>query len=141
MKLIAGGVIAVGAPALAVGGLTGSAFAEGSFTSSLNQVQPTFSSRQWIDNGSDNATTTVTLSSCEVNAAGKTPGSTKLSSVKVTLYRNGRADGSATHACGTYSFGNPGSGTYQFVITAINGNTSGSNRNTFLNASKVAVNY
>lgn len=114
--------------------------AEGSFTSNLNQVQPGFSSRQWIDNGSDGTATSVYLGGCAANKGGQAPGSLAIGSVKITLYRNGSSVGSASQKCGTYSFGNSGSGTYQFVVTAINGNTS-ANRTTFLNASTVTVRY
>lgn len=126
---------------------TGIAYAaEGSFTSYLTQVQPGFQSRTWTDNGSTSDSTSITLSGCAVNKAGAAYGSTSLSSVEITLYSNTGWFGtprklkSLSKACGTYSFGNYGSGSYWFVVSKINGNSS-ANRTIFLNASTVRVSY
>ena len=133
------------AAALVVGSAS-AALAEGTFASTVNQVQPTFTSRHWADNARDGAHTTVTLSKCKGNAGGGTPGTKKITSVGLQLVHTSKSTGTSkysktvTKACGTYDFGNPGAGTINyFVIKSINGYES-ADRKIFLNGS-VTVNY
>lgn len=118
------------------------AYAEGYFTSSLDQAQPTFNSRIWYDGNSDGAGTTVTLSGCKANGPGGAPGSVGVSSVGISIYDSDakRVISTITKACGTYSFGRLGASHYYFQIASINGYTSAS-RNVFLNASSVRVDF
>lgn len=125
---------------LLLGG-TGISYAyEGSFNSYLSQVQPGFHSRTWTDFGNSKDSTIVTLDDCKVNRGGAAYGTTKLQSVGITLYKDGRPVGTITQPCGTYDFGNRGSGRYYFRVVSINGNES-SNRKTFLNVETVTVMY
>lgn len=112
--------------------------AEGSFTSSLTLVQPTFESRTWTDAGSDTKATIVTLSGCE--ETGPDGASLPLNSVELTLYRNGGVVSKIKQACGSYNFGDAGAGQYYFVVSAINGDSS-ADRTHFLSASSVTVSY
>ncbi|QWS33241.1 hypothetical protein [Curtobacterium aetherium] len=115
--------------ALVLGTAT-AAHAEGSWTSDMTQVQPTFESRTWADKNLDAAHTIITLSNCRGNAAGKSVGSKRITSVRITL--SGGA--SITKACGTYDFGRTADSHYNsFKVSAINGKT-GAKRKIFLNA-------
>lgn len=125
---IKGGMAAALSVALVACGAT-AAHAEGTWTSSLNQVQPTFSSRDWEDKNLDSKHTIITLSHCQGNAAGKKAGTTAITSVKLTL----SSGASVTHACGTYDFGRVGDDTFSFRVTGINGKTK-AERKIFLNA-------
>jgi len=133
--------LAIGA--LAVGVLVAvptAAHAEGSYTSFVNQAQPGFLSRTWGDGNLDGAATKITLTDCKANKAGKTPGTTAITSVSVALYRGTSLLTIKKQKCGTYDFGRQSSGTYRFKITAVNGITDG-DRSIFLNVDKVTVSY
>lgn len=128
--------------ALVIGGAS-AAHAEGSFTSYLTQVQPTFSSRDWTDKNRDSNSTVIKLTNCKVNKGGATSGSTKLSSVEVWLYYGDAytKPKKIKQACGTYNFGRVvGRDTgCSFEIHAINGVTDRGAK-MFLNAD-VSVSY
>lgn len=118
------------------------AFAEGSFSSSLNQVQPGFGSRSWTDNNLDGTTTSVTLSGCKANAGGKAPGTLAIRSITIGLYGpNGYYSERSRSSCGTFSWGDMPKGTYMFRLQALNGVTATSGGRVFLNASGVSVKY
>ena len=89
MRTLAKTMVRLAATTVATGAILGAfapdALAEGSFSSSVKQVQPQFDSRTWKDRNQDTARTKITLSNCKVNAGGKTPGSTPLQSVEVAL--------------------------------------------------------
>lgn len=118
------------------------AHAEGFFTSSIQQAQPSFNSRTWTDNNNDGTSTTVSLSGCLANGPGGAPGSTNVSSVGIRVVNvdTGRAVSTITKACGSYNFGRLAAARYVFEIASINGYTSAS-RNVFLNVSSVRVDY
>lgn len=122
-------------------GVGTAAHAEGSYTSSMTQVQPTFWSRSWTDNNRDSSHTIVKLTHCKVNLGGKNPGSTALKSVTLEFSNAEGYSKTVTHACGTYDFGRPPrAATYgSFFVQAINGQTQAGAK-IFLNAD-VSVSY
>ena len=132
-------VAGTAAVTLVLGGAS-AAMAEGSFSTSITQAQPTFQSRTWTDNNVDAVRTKVTLSNCKANVGGQAPGTLTLSNVEITLFRNGAAVSTKSQKCGTYDFGLVGKGDFYFKITSINGNTA-ANRNTFVNANPVSIQY
>ena len=140
---------AVAASALIVGlmAVATPAWAEGGFTTSYSQVQPGFTSRTWTDQNSDSTSTIVTLSGCRANTAGASAGSTRISSIAITLLRNGSSVGTKTRTtsssggvCGAFNWGDVTSGSYQFRLASVNGITSG-DRQIFLDASSINVQY
>lgn len=143
MRTLTKTMVRLAATTVATGAILGAfapdALAEGSFSSSVKQVQPQFDSRTWKDRNQDTARTKITLSNCKVNAGGKTPGSTPLQSVEVALAKGSTVVKVIKKACGTYDFGPQTSGDYKFRIMSINGERTKS-RQSFLNAS-VSVSY
>lgn len=125
--------------AISLVGIPSAAHAEGSFSTYIKQGQPGFSSRIWNDYNVDGASTIVTLTGCKANKPGAASGTTSVSSVKVSLYRNDIFVKAISRACGTYNFGRQGSGYFRFAMSAINGTTAF--RSIFLNVSTVKVQY
>lgn len=75
MRTLTKTMVRLAATTVATGAILGAfapdALAEGSFSSSVKQVQPQFDSRTWKDRNQDTARTKITLSNCKVNAGGK----------------------------------------------------------------------
>jgi hypothetical protein len=122
-------VAAFGVAVVIVLGTATAAHAEGGWQSNMTQVQPTFTSRSWTDNNVDSAHTIITLTNCKGNAGGKKVGSTAITSVQVKLSSGAKIK----HACGSYDFGRLNPTTFEFTISAINGQTK-AERKIFLNA-------
>lgn len=134
------GLLAAAAAVALVAGVPTAAHAEGSFTSYINQAQPTFESRTWGDKNLDSVSTKITLTGCKANAAGKPSGSTAVKSVTVELWSTAGKLASIKRACGTYDFGRLGRSTFWFKISEING-YKGADRKIFLDVNTVKVTY
>ncbi|MFF4950891.1 hypothetical protein [Streptomyces chattanoogensis] len=131
-------VAAIGGIATIAMGAT-PAFAEGGFNSSISYWATGAESRRWHDAAKDSASTTVRLSGCTTPT---NPG--KSASATVAVYKDisfqpDRSYGSKSVCGRTGYWGNPGSGTFYFSLSTING-TSGPG--TFhLDAKGVKVGY
>jgi len=128
-------VIAIGLVGLFMGLGAAPAMAA-TFTSSMNQVQPTFQSRTWSDTTA--GTTTVTLTSCKGNYGGNAPTAAFVHTVRIALYRNGSLVSQVTrNPCGAFTFTGQSAGSFYFRVAAINGITTPTTNaysGTFLNA-------
>ncbi len=111
---------------VAVMGATGTAYAAGSFTSSLDNVPPGFGSREWSDSNSDANQTTIRTWSCWDNLVFQSTAKPTYELLKrnvgpVTSY--GRVE--TTDCKGNqYSYARwtrPPSGTYNFAYRLVNG--------------------
>jgi hypothetical protein len=121
--------------------LAGTALAEGSWTSYIQNAWTGFESRIWTDRNSDNVATVITFRYCTWAGPGTPVNNVTVNLRRVISWYPDENKGDKNLYCSTSGSGNWGdvnAGDYRFKIVRINGQSSTANP---LNVREVRVTY